>query len=203
MQSSCLRAHARCSSTPPFPSTRRLPSNLSTPERVHQQMRLLSSSSHLCSALPFVQLFDPVLANFDPAIRRRLETRPLRDELLQLLTGQDDTGPSQASRISELVEDLSSGGTPFDEKLLGGGPWQVRAYFALFFEEGLFLHSSLKNTPVRVLFGVSVTPEHTCYLSVSWTARVCWDALATELEISLLCWLQGMQQSKTCWVACC
>lgn len=126
MQSSCLRAHARCASTPSFLSTSKSPSNLSSPVCVLQQKRLPPSPPHLCTALPFAQLFDPVLANFDPAIRRRLETRPLRDELLQLLTEQDEEGPSQASRISELVEELSAGGTPFDEKLLGGGPWQVR-----------------------------------------------------------------------------
>lgn len=38
---------------------------------------------------------------------------------------QQEQGGAQASRISELVEDLAEGGTPFDEQQLGGGPWQV------------------------------------------------------------------------------
>jgi hypothetical protein len=48
-----------------------------------------------------------------------------RDELLELLLGGGGGGGPASERASDLVDALLASELPFDEKLLGGGPWVV------------------------------------------------------------------------------
>lgn len=58
----------------------------------------------------------------DRASGGRAAVKRQADELFQLLTLEG----GDAERISELVDTLMESQLPFQERLLGGGPWEVR-----------------------------------------------------------------------------
>jgi hypothetical protein len=60
---------------------------------------------------------------------KRSPVQAQRDELIALLLSSSDDGIAtsrqQQTRASELVDALIDAGLPFEERLLGGGPWVV------------------------------------------------------------------------------
>lgn len=79
----------------------------------------------------------------NPTLLRRQASAKARNELLECIKRGTN---SDASRVSEIVAQLSSTALPFNESLLGGGPWEV------VYTEGAFLWQ-IYTSPGKILLG--------------------------------------------------
>jgi len=93
--------------------------------------------------LAWIHLGGKISDQIDHSFLCRQASLKARNELLQCL--KLDSNDNKI-RISQIVAQLVSTGSPFDERLLGGGPWMV------VYTEGVFLWQ-IYTSPGKILLG--------------------------------------------------